>query len=308
MEDGHYQITMYDRNFEKVYSKQVILQNIQSIFVTNEAEIVLLGIPDGGNGIYFQIINEEQEQSFTADMDLSNIASIRIANFRNGRIYAGGLTGHREKNARFYEGAHSLMYDTQTGELKTDRMSFTERDIAILNNKAIPKKKAEKLSWIDNLPMADAILSSGNNTVFAYHYVPSVLREKDFFQGGLFLFSIDKDGQIGWKHFIRRENNMVNELGMIQFLFEYKGEACIVYCAALKTALAETEEATSDVLKLPIKLSKSATVMAMMHADGSLTKILLDGQNNGLPYSTIEDQGERSFMMNRFSKYFIFIK
>ena len=311
LENDQWKITLYGRDFEEIYSKQMILQNIQSIYITNEAEIVLLGVRNNGNEIFFQILNEEQDKSFTADMDFKHIASIRIANYKNGRIYAGGLTyqWNDNKNTKLYNGCHSLMFDTKTEELKTDRISFTKRDIAILFNNIMPKKDADEEGVVNNLPMADRILSTENSTVFAYHYVPAILEENNFFQGGLFLFNIDDDGQIGWHHSIRRASNMANELFMVQYLFEYKGKPCIVYSAEASTALAENEEKLADMLKVFSQLSKSSTVMAMMNPDGTITKYLLDNVSNRLPYSTLEDQGERSFMMNRgHTIKFIFVK
>lgn len=311
LEDDQWKITLYGRDFEEIYSKQMILQNIQSIFITNEAEIVLLGVRNNGSEIFFQILNEEQDKSFTADMNFNNIASISIANYKNGRIYAGGLTfrWNENKNTKLYNGCHSLMFDTKTEELKTDRISFTKRDIAILYNSIIPGKEANEEGVVNNLPMADRILSTENNTVFAYHYVPAILQENNFFQGGLFLFNISDDGQIGWHHSIRRASNMANELSMVQYLFEYKGKPCIVYCAEESTALAENEEKQANMLKVFSQLSKSSTVMAMMNPDGTITKFMLDKVTNRLPYSTFEDQGERSIMMNRgYATKFIFIE
>lgn len=244
-------------------------------------------------------------------MNFNNIASIRLANYKNGRIYAGGLTFHwnDKKDTKLYDGCHTLMFDTKTNELKTDRMFITKKEFAYLGNNSIPKKNADHVGAINSLPMADAILSTEKNTVFAYHYVPAVLEENNFFHGGLFLFSINDDGQIGWKHFFRRGNRMPNELFMLQYLIEYKGEPCIVYSTADKTAMAENDEQQVDLFRISSILSKPATVMVTMHADGSITKNLLDNQTNKLPYTTIENQGERSFMMFRGSSIeFLFVE
>ena len=304
LDDNNWKITLYDRNFEEIYSREMILQNIKSIFVTNEAEVLLMGIMNDGSGLFFQIVNEEQDKSYSAEMDFSHISSLRIANYKNGRIYAGGLTfrwssDDPDKRHKLYNGCHSLMFDTKTEKLETDHIQFTQRDISILTNDHISKKNAEEEGVVNNLPMADAILSTENNTVFAYQYIPSVLEQNNFYQGGLFLFNIDNDGHIGWHHFLRRSCRMPNELSMVQFLFEYKGKPSIVYSISSNTGITDNEEKPVETLRMVSTLSKSATIMAVMQPDGTITKFLLDEKSSRIAYATIEDQGKRTFMMNR---------
>lgn len=306
---NNWKITLYSRDFEEMYSREMIMENIQSIFVTNEAEILLMGVMKDGSGLFFQIINEEQDKSYSANMDLSNKASIRIANYKNGRIYAGGLTykpnsDDNDKNKyKLYNGCHSLMFDTETEKLETDQIRFTKREISIIINDNIPKKNPEDEGLINNLPMADAILSTENNTVFAYNYIPTVLEEGNFYQGGLFLFNINDEGHIGWHHFLRRSCRTPNEIFMVQFLFEYKEKPCIVYCISSNTGITENEEKTVETFRVSSNLSNNATIMAIMQPDGSVSKVLLDNKSRRMPFSTISDQGKRVFMMNRERPY-----
>ncbi len=304
--DDDNNFTMYSNDMEVVWSKKISQEGIINYFVTNEAELVLLGAREnsGETELYAQVISDEKEENFVGSMDLDGIATLTITNYKNGRIYAGGLTFHwsdakNPKNrTKLYDGCHSLVFDTRTQKIETDRKGFRLRDVSALLNSTPQKKSLNEPATIMSLPYSGR-LSTDKNMVLAYHYIPSIVYEGNYFYGGCMMFGIDDEGKISWIHFIRRSNSMSNEMFMVQTLFELQGKPCIAYSISKKGAYA-----TDDLKPVPnVKFQSSSTkvdlVMASVNNDGELEKTILDEQLNKPLLSSIGHNGKRAFLLFR---------
>ena len=307
--DGTSTTNLYSSDFELIWSKNVSFSDIIDVMVTEDAEVILLGTSEksGKEGFYFHIISEDNEEQFFVQMETDGIRNIRLANYKNGCIYAGGLTFHwsDEKNPKdravLYDGYYSMMFNTRTQESVIDKETFKKKDIdAIFNTRS--GKDAEYEATLGHLPYAGKI-STPNVTALAFHYVPTVIYDGIFLHGGILFFGIGDDGKLAWKHVIRRWDKTSNEQYVNQDFFEYNGKACVVY--------EDNRYNGNEMNELePVKVFRSAILppalyMVSVSKDGEAVKETLEKNSNKCliaPSVQNIDNGNRHFLIHMGSK------
>ncbi|MBO4281700.1 MAG: hypothetical protein J5873_00710, partial [Bacteroidales bacterium] len=236
--------------------------------------------------------------------DISDVRSMVIANYQNGRIYAGGIlfewTKHKNPKNRTKQisGYYSLMFDTKTNKTNMDRKNFTRRSWDMIVNYNSDNEPGEDVV-LENILYVGKI-ATANNTVLAYQYIPSVVTDYHYYQYGLVVFGISSDGDIAWSRFPRRKNTSTGTpTYLTQDLFEHDGKACIVYETHEETALCEDENKDVEDLNMD-KLNMSGLVMLSIDAEGNATKELLAKSRRYLISKSVKDEktGNRMFYIH----------
>ncbi len=304
--DGNGTTNLYSSDFELIWSKEVSYTGIIDIMVTEDAELVLLGVNDK-EGLYFHIITEDNEEQYFARIDADDIGDLHLVGYKNGCIYAGGLTYHASdhKNPKdrvaLYDGIYSLIFNTKTQECAIDREKFMSKDIdVILNLKS--GKNAENEEYINHLPYAGKI-AAPDVMALAYHYIPSVIYDGKFIHSGILFFGISDDGKIAWKQVIRRSTVTSFEQFVNQDLFAYNGRACVAFSANRRSDT--SLDGPQPVENLKIGVNQASLVMVSVDKEGNAKKEVLGGTSNKCllaPSALNIDNGKRHFFLNLNSK------
>ena len=175
-EDKNSLLTVYDAcHLDVVWKKEINTTGMIGLYLTEEAEVIFAGI-DENDQLHFRIITEENDKDYVTDADLSDVRSMVIANYQNGRIYAGGIlfewTKHKNPKNRMKQisGYYSLMFDTKTNKTNMDRKNFTRRSWDMIVNFNSDNEPGEDVV-LENILYVGKI-ATANNTVLAYQYIP----------------------------------------------------------------------------------------------------------------------------------------
>ncbi len=303
-EDKNSLLTVYDAcHLDVVWKKEINTTGMIGLYLTEEAEVIFAGI-DENDQLHFRIITEENDKDYVTDADLSDVRSMVIANYQNGRIYAGGIlfewTKHKNPKNRMKQisGYYSLMFDTKTNKTNMDRKNFTRRSWDMIVNFNSDNEPGEDVV-LENILYVGKI-ATANNTVLAYQYIPSVITDYHYLQYGMLVYSISPDGDIAWSRFPRRHNSSTGApTYLTQDLFERDGKACIVYETHEETALCEDENKDVEDLNMD-KLNMSGLVMLSIDAEGNVTRELLAKSRRYLISKSVKDEktGKRMFYIH----------
>ncbi len=303
-EDKNSLLTVYDAcHLDVVWKKEINTTGMIGLYLTEEAEVIFAGI-DENDQLHFRIITEENDKDYVTDADLSDVRSMVIANYQNGRIYAGGIlfewTKHKNPKNRMKQisGYYSLMFDTKTNKTNMDRKNFTRRSWDMIVNFNSDNEPGEDVVLENILYVGN--IGTAKNTVLAYQYIPSVVTDYNYFQYGMIVFGISPDGEIAWSRFPRRKNNFTGApTYLTQDLFEHNGKACVVYETYDETALCEDENKAVDDLNMN-KLNMAGLVMLSIDADGNVKRELLAKSRKYLISKSVKDEktGKRMFYIH----------
>ena len=119
-----------------------------SLIVDDDETVHSLLAGAGNERTYFIFANHRSfgDEIFVDSLDRTDIQACRLLNCTDGHFVAGGTLGEDRRGLRNtqYSGMFALAYNSKTGKLTFNRMTFNETEVATFNNVVTSERLAER--------------------------------------------------------------------------------------------------------------------------------------------------------------------
>lgn len=210
-QEAEISVSLLDSELKTIWKKDVNLSVVNDIFLSNDAEVIMMGYNKTNKEFVYEIITEESEQHFTSKAELYGDINLEILNFIDGKIIFGGRcnvgvsTRFLTKDILLYvtptDYLFSGCYNTLTRQAsQISKHKFTKEEVRSLCN----YKPSIKEKFIETTPYGLEIRAidgdeNGNVMVFERTLDANIgfnrLQQQTT---GMLTVNIDNNGQIRW--------------------------------------------------------------------------------------------------------------
>lgn len=295
---------LMDEAFNVLWNKIYDLNALQDMMVTNEGEMVTIGLSKGNGpvNIVMNYLDVEDEKTFVYRSDNTSLHSISLLNMVNGNIVACGNVESDKSNKRntYYDAIYGFAYNIKSEEGGMKVQKLNDDELNILGNRSI--KKPNKFGYADAFAFgAKTTTSYGGAAVFNRNYSVTTRQSNgmtftDYFIVGSVTFGVDTTGRIVWHkpfrtEFVDGEQHYFGHLYMLT-------ENDVVYLLQEEAAKAPaTYDLNVAVKRFSLITNAHAIATYGIDRQGNVTKGLLKMPDKGAMMGNLNRVGDGKYLM-----------